>query len=347
MAARAAAVAAAQAAQNPAMRYLVVVIVSVPLLFVVILLMLLGDGVAADASEAPAAFAGLRPGTVPADDGALVRKAAQTCKGITAPLLAAQLQQESGWNSRAVSPIGAQGLAQFMPLTWVAQGIDGDGDGVRDPFDPADAIASQAGFMCKLLAAVATDRSLTGDPIDLALAAYNAGHGAVKRYKGVPPYAETRGCITRIRDLTATSTETAPTVAGAGPPGSWVRPLQGGTITSGFGYRWGKLHAGIDFATPIGTPICAASDATVLAAGPAGGFGYGVKLQHPGKVTTVYGHISRWVVTVGQAVRAGQLIAYSGNEGLSTGPHLHFETRAGDSPVDPITFYAAQGQVLG
>ena len=343
MAAPAAAVAATQAAQNPAMRHLVVVIVSVPLLFVVILLMLLGDGVAADASAAPAAFAGLRPGTVPAENGDLVRKAARTCKGITAPLLAAQLQQESGWNSRAVSPVGAQGLAQFMPLTWVAQSIDGDGDGVRDPFDPADAIASQAGFMCKLLAAVATDRSLTGDPIDLALAASNAGLRAVERYRGVPPYAETRGYITRIRDLMATYTETAPTVAGAGPPGSWVRPLQGGTITSGFGYRWGKLHAG----TPIGTPICAASDGTVLAAGPASGFGYWVKLQHPGNVTTVHGHISRWVVTVGQAVRAGQLIAYSGNEGLSTGPHLHFETRAGDSPVDPMTFYAAQGQVLG
>jgi murein DD-endopeptidase MepM/ murein hydrolase activator NlpD len=70
------------------------------------------------------------------------------------------------------------------------------------------------------------------------------------------------------------------------------------------------------------------------------------QVAHPGGTTTVYGHISRWVVTVGQAVQTGQLIAYSGNEGRSTGPHLHFETRPADRPVDPLTFYAAHGSQL-
>jgi len=214
------------------------------------------------------------------------------------------------------------------------------------PFNPADAIASQASFMCKLLAAVTADKSLTGDALDLALAGYNAGLGAVQRYHGVPPYAETQGYIVRIRNLIATYADPAASAPGAGPPGSWVRPIQGAPISSGFGIRWGRLHAGLDFGTPSGTPIYAASNGTVVATGPVTGFGQWVKIRHPGNVITVYGHIRSWTVTVGQAVQAGQLIAHSGNEGRSTGPHLHFETRPGDSPVDPVVFYAAHGVAL-
>jgi murein DD-endopeptidase MepM/ murein hydrolase activator NlpD len=92
--------------------------------------------------------------------------------------------------------------------------------------------------------------------------------------------------------------------------------------------------------------VYAASDGTVLAAGAVSGYGQWVKLGHVGGTTTVYGHISAPAVTVGQAVRTGQLIAYSGNEGRSTGPHLHFETRPGDRAVDPIDFYAAHGVAL-
>ncbi len=341
-----AALAASQAARSPAARYLATAIMSAPVPFVVGLLMLLGGGIAADAAAAPAAPGVLRPGVVPAEYEALVQQAAQTCPGITAPLLAAQLEQESGWNPNAVSPVGAHGLAQFMPGTWLGEGIDGDGDGVRDPFDPADGIASQASFMCKLFAAVTADRSLTGDPIDLALAGYNAGLGAVQRYNGVPPYAETQGYIVRIRNLMAKYADPAASAPGAGPPGSWVRPIQGARITSGFGDRWGRLHAGTDFGAPIGTPVYAASDGTVLAAGAVSGYGQWVKLAHPGGTSTVYGHISAPTVTVGQAVRTGQLIAYSGNEGRSTGPHLHFEVRPDDSPADPIAFYAAHGAAL-
>jgi len=347
MAAPAAALAASQAAKSPVVRYLLAAIISAPVLFIVMLCMLLGGGIAADAASAPAAPGVLRPGVVPAEYEALVQKASRTCPGITAPLLAAQLEQESGWNPNAVSPTGAQGLSQFMPGTWLGAGIDGDGDGIRDPFNPADAIASQASFMCKLLAAVTADTSLTGEAIDLALAGYNAGLGAVQRYHGVPPYAQTRGYIVRIRNLMATYADPAATAAGAGPPGSWVRPIHGAPITSGFGIRWGRLHAGVDFSAPIGTRIYAASNGTVVATGPVAGFGQWVKIRHPGNVITVYGHISGWTVTVGQAVQAGQLIAHSGNEGRSTGPHLHFETRPGDNPVDPLAFYSAHGAALG
>ena len=85
-----------------------------------------------------------------------------------------------------------------MPATWSSEGLDGDGDGRRDPFDPADAIASQASFMCKLLEAVTADSSLTGEPVELALAAYNAGLGAVQRHDGIPPYADTRNYVKAI-----------------------------------------------------------------------------------------------------------------------------------------------------
>ncbi|MBC7559330.1 MAG: M23 family metallopeptidase, partial [Dermatophilaceae bacterium] len=237
-------------------------------------------------------------------------------------------------------------LSDLMPATWVTGRVDGDGDGSRDPFNPADAIASQASFMCKLLAAVTGDKSLTGDPIDLALASYNAGVGSVQRYNGVPPYAETQRYLVRIRNLMAAYADPSASAPGAGPPGTWIRPVTG-PITSPYGPRWGRLHAGIDFGAPIGTPVYAASNGTVVAAGPATGFGKWVKITHPGGIDTVYGHLSRWTVTVGQAVQAGELIAYSGNEGRSTGPHLHFEIRVKDSPVDPIAFYAAHGQALG
>ncbi len=335
--------AASNAVRSPALCWLLLAVVSFPVLLVVLLVVLLSAGQAAQAALSIGAPDALRHGAVPAAYEALVRQAGQTCPGITAPLLAAQLEAESGWDPQAVSPVGAQGLAQFMPGTWAGEGLDGNNDGRRDPFDPADAIASQASFMCKLLAAVRTDRRLSGDPLDLALAAYNAGLGAVQQHRAGPPYPETQNYVRRIRTLMATYADPNGSAPGAGPPGSWTRPITGAPITSGFGTRWGRLHAGVDFGAPIGTPVYAASNGTVLAVGPASGYGQWVKLGHPGGITTVYGHISSWSVTVGQAVQTGQPIALSGNEGRSTGPHLHFEVRPGDQAVDPIAFYAAHG----
>jgi murein DD-endopeptidase MepM/ murein hydrolase activator NlpD len=321
------------AARTPLLRWILASVVALPVLVVMLLLVALGGL----GTQHAGAQGTLRPGVVPTAYEALILRAAQTCAGVTAPLLAAQLDAESGWNPNSVSPVGAQGLAQFIPGTWVGEGVDGDGDGIRDPFNPADAIASQASFMCKLLAAVSTDRGLMGDPLALALAAYNAGLGAVQKYAGVPPYAETQNYVRRI--LSLTDTYSSPIISG--PVGSWVAPVTG-PITSGYGQRWGRLHAGVDFGVPIGTPVHAASGGTVIAIGPVAGFGQWVKIAHGGGITTVYGHIRSWTVTVGQAVRAGQLIAKSGNEGESTGPHLHFEIRIGADPVDPTTFYAAK-----
>ncbi|GFG70649.1 M23 family metallopeptidase [Mycolicibacter senuensis] len=123
----------------------------------------------------------------------------------------------------------------------------------------------------------------------------------------------------------------------------FVAPTQG-AFTSNFGYRWGVLHAGIDIANAIGTPILAASDGVVIEAGSSAGYGMLVKLRHSDGTVTLYGHINRSLVSVGERVMAGDQIAEMGNRGYSTGPHLHFEVlQNGTSRIDPTTWLAKRG----
>ncbi|MFD8615637.1 NlpC/P60 family protein, partial [Streptomyces sp. NPDC059631] len=112
--------------------------------------------------------------------------------------LAAQLYQESGFNPNAKSPAQAEGIAQFIPGTWATHGVDGDGDGVRDVWNPNDAIPSAASYDCELAAYV---KNAPGNVTDNMLAAYNAGAYAVIKYGGVPPYAETRNYVKTITTL--------------------------------------------------------------------------------------------------------------------------------------------------
>ncbi len=165
----------------------------------------------------------LKAGTVPAAYVGLVARAGSMCPEMPAPVIAAQVQTESAWNPRAVSPVGAQGIAQFMPGTWAAAGRDWSGNGVADVWDPADAIPSQGGFDCSIVAqlraAVAAGR-VRGDLTDLALAGYNAGAGAVLAYGGVPPFPETRAYVTRIRQLALTYTAPAGPPSAPGLPGA-------------------------------------------------------------------------------------------------------------------------------
>ena len=123
--------------------------------------------------------------------------------------------------------------------------------------------------------------------------------------------------------------------------GSFARPVSG-RMTSRFGrrfhpvlHRW-KLHTGVDFAAPTGTPVHAASAGVVVHSGWLGAYGYTVILDHGGGVSTLYGHNSSLTVVVGQSVGAGQVIARSGSTGYSTGPHVHFEKRVNGSPVPPF-----------
>jgi murein DD-endopeptidase MepM/ murein hydrolase activator NlpD len=126
---------------------------------------------------------------------------------------------------------------------------------------------------------------------------------------------------------------------GAGDPGvvsrsGLVWPIKG-RITSGFGRRWGRLHAGIDIAAPRGTPIRAARAGKVVFSGWMGGYGNAVIINHGGGMATLYGHQSRRAASVGQVVKQGDVIGYVGSTGHSTGNHLHFETRINGTPQNP------------
>jgi murein DD-endopeptidase MepM/ murein hydrolase activator NlpD len=127
----------------------------------------------------------------------------------------------------------------------------------------------------------------------------------------------------------------------------YVMPTKG-IFTSNFGYRWGVLHAGIDLANSIGTPIYAVTDGVVIDAGPTAGYGMWVKLRHADGTVTLYGHVNTTLVSVGQRVMAGDQIATMGNRGFSTGPHLHFEVQLGGTErIDPVPWLAKRGLNVG
>ncbi|MEY3870192.1 MAG: hypothetical protein RLZZ338_4084 [Cyanobacteriota bacterium] len=120
-----------------------------------------------------------------------------------------------------------------------------------------------------------------------------------------------------------------------------------GAFTSGYGWRWGRMHRGIDIAAPIGTPVVAADDGTVTyAAFNDGGYGYLVEITHPNGSVTLYAHNDRILVREGQQVTQGQQISEMGSTGFSTGPHLHFEIHpSGKGAVDPMAFLPSNPSV--
>jgi murein DD-endopeptidase MepM/ murein hydrolase activator NlpD len=121
----------------------------------------------------------------------------------------------------------------------------------------------------------------------------------------------------------------------------FVRPGVG-HLTSGFKWRWGRMHTGIDLAGPYGSPIRAVTAGEVIEAGRESGYGFIVKIRHADGTVTYYAHMSKILVYSGHVV-AGQEIGKEGNTGHSTGPHLHFEVRIGDRPINPIPWLAKRG----
>jgi murein DD-endopeptidase MepM/ murein hydrolase activator NlpD len=125
-----------------------------------------------------------------------------------------------------------------------------------------------------------------------------------------------------------------------------------GPVTSYFGYRFHpilhftRFHAGIDIGASWGSPVVAAADGEVAAAGWAGGYGREVQIAHGGGVVSLYGHMSEIVASPGSFVHAGQVIGYVGSSGLSTGPHVHFEVRVGGRPVNPLAVRFASTPIV-
>jgi murein DD-endopeptidase MepM/ murein hydrolase activator NlpD len=147
--------------------------------------------------------------------------------------------------------------------------------------------------------------------------------------------AQSAALAGRIRSAQSSAIVPGPT--GPASAAGLVWPVHG-VLTSVFGWRWGRMHEGIDLAVPTGTPVVASASGTVIVAGWLGGYGNLVVIDHHNGVATAYGHNTSVTVAYGQSVAQGQLIAYSGNTGHSTGPHLHFEVRVNGTPVDPLGY---------
>jgi murein DD-endopeptidase MepM/ murein hydrolase activator NlpD len=156
-------------------------------------------------------------------------------------------------------------------------------------------------------------------------------------------YAGVSGCASDVRLVPWDSdgkTEWLDASGRGTKTGMLATPVNG-RFSSAFGMRrhpilgYTRMHKGIDIAAPYGSPVYAAADGTVQVAGRSSGYGNLIRLNHGNGFGTGYGHLSRIIVRPGEHVRRGQLIAASGNSGLSTGPHLHFETTQNGVAVNP------------
>jgi murein DD-endopeptidase MepM/ murein hydrolase activator NlpD len=155
------------------------------------------------------------------------------------------------------------------------------------------------------------------------------------------------GFLEEVGALEAQSAALAETIRAAGStsgsapgvsPGGVLGWPVSGAVVSGFGPRWGRMHEGIDIAVGSGTPVHASAAGTVIHAGWLGGYGLLVVVDHGNGLSTAYAHNSSLAVGVGQAVSQGDVLAYSGSTGNSSGPHVHFEVRVNGSAVDPLGY---------
>lgn len=215
------------------------VVLALPLLLIMVMM---GSVSNAKADDGPCLS-----GTPP-EYAEVIKRAGSVCPLVTPSILAAQVKAESGWDPKVVSPVGAQGIAQFMPGTWASAGMDGDGDGKADVWNPVDAIWSQGNYMCNtanMVQARLDAGTITGDPLELTLAGYNAGMGNVEKYGGIPPFEETQNYVKKITEGAA-DFATGCTTAGGGVASSNEIVAEAQTFL-GIPYVWaGESRSGVD-----------------------------------------------------------------------------------------------------
>ncbi|MEU1047542.1 M23 family metallopeptidase [Streptomyces sp. NPDC005897] len=304
-----------------------------------------------DADANASAGADIDPSYVP-----WLRKAASACSVLEPSVLAAQIDQLSGWSDDSDELSGQKGIAAFTDSEWRTWGKDDDGNGKSSPRDPADAIMALGRRDCSLAKKVTelrTEGRVNGDLVELTLAAYAAGPDAVTEAGRVPAGAKTyldevQALLPRYEAL-----DREDSGGGAGGPAGALltAPVSPLTITSPFGSREHpltgvtKLHTGVDFAAPQGAQVTAARRGRVVFAALTSAYGNRIVIDHgtiQGKrVETTYSHLSSLGVAVGQAVEAGAPIGRVGSTGLSTGPHLHFEVILDGYYTDPRPWLVA------
>ncbi|OWA22693.1 peptidase [Streptomyces sp. CS159] len=306
------------------------------------------DGSAADPSTA----VDVDPSYIP-----WLRKAASGCAVLEPSVLAAQIDQLSGWSDDSDELSGQKGIAAFTDDEWRTWGKDDDGNGRSSPRDPADAIMALGRRDCSLAGKVTelrTEGRINGDLVELTLAAYAAGPDAVTEAGRVPSTARTyldevQALLPRYEALDREDSGSAGGTAGA----LLTAPVSPLTITSPFGSREHpltgvtKLHTGVDFAAPQGAQVVAARRGRVVFAALTSAYGNRIVIDHgtiQGKrVETTYSHLSSLGTAVGQTVEAGAPIGRVGSTGLSTGPHLHFEVVLDGYYTDPRPWVVPDG----
>ncbi|MCS0639686.1 M23 family metallopeptidase [Streptomyces sp. LP05-1] len=190
------------------------------------------------------------------------------------------------------------------------------------------------------------------------------GGGAAFAAEGQAPAANPAAAVAAQAEVAAKVAEQAKAAqaaaakkAAAKKSVSWVKPVTGYTLSASFnqgGAMWAHKHSGQDFAVPVGTPVKAAFNGTVVKAGPNGGgdgpaYGNAIVVKHANGKYSQYAHLSQINVRIGQQVKTGQLIAKSGNTGNSSGPHLHFEVRTTanyGSALNPVSYLRTVGVTI-
>ena len=291
------------------------------LIFGLLVIAAMASGASAQPGAPNAAGGQLRAGTVPQAYAGWVQRAGATCTAVSPALIAAQIQQESGFDPRAVSPAGAEGIAQFLPGTWPHWSRDDDGTGNVTPFDAPDAIMAMGRYDCALAAQVAL---VPGDKVANMLAAYNAGPAAVLANGGVPPFPETQQYVASIQALIPRySVPAAPALAS----GAFAqREVAAAAHYLGAPYVWG----GGD-----GNGPTTGAGATVAGFDCSGLVLYAVYQASGGAI--LLPHLADGQARLGASVAPGD---------LQIGDVIAMKLADASGPYDHIVIYAGNGQVI-